>query len=70
MLIGWSCRGLCGSTPQPHPADSSIRGDDETDMTDRTAQSHNRLTVVMSVVRTKLQRTEEDTSEEAVYLSK
>lgn len=61
MLIGRTCCRLRGSTPQPQPADSSIWGDGETDVTDRTAQNQIHVAVVMSVVRTKLQHAEEDT---------
>lgn len=48
-MLGRGC-----STPQPQPTDSSIRSDDETDVTDRTAQSQDLVAVVMPVVSTKL----------------
>lgn len=55
LLIGWSCSDRRGLTPQSQPTDSSVRADDETNVTDRSAQSQLGLAVQMSVMRTELQ---------------
>lgn len=57
LLIGWICSDRRGSTPQSQPTDSSIWTDDETNVTNRSAQSQLGLAVQMSVMRTEL-RTE------------
>lgn len=55
LLIGWSCSDGRGSTPEAEPADTSVRADDETDVTDGSARRQLGLAVQMSVMRTKLQ---------------
>lgn len=59
LLIGRSCSDRRGSPPEPEPADSSVRADDKTDVTDRLAQGQLGLAVQMSVMRTKLQHRQE-----------
>lgn len=56
LLIGQSCSEWCGSTPQTEAADSSVRGDDKSDVGDRMAQLQLHLAVVMNVMRAELQR--------------
>ena len=59
-LIGRSCSDPLRSTPEPQPADPSIRGNDQTHVADGLSQRQLGLAVEMSVMRTELQQRQRD----------
>lgn len=70
LLIGRSSSDGRGSTPQPEAADSSVRADDETNVTDRSAQRQLGLIVQVSVMGAELQEDRKHVTHSSSSLNK